>query len=433
MTPALLRRLSFGYLAIMISCCGASNSWIREEGDVPAYTLPDPLVSEDGSVIKDAVAWTLRRRPELLERFAREVYGRTPGGRPSDMRWEVSIERGALGGRAVRKQITVWLSGDRGGPQMHVLLYQPMRTPPSGQRWPVFLGLNFLGNASVADDPKIELLDTWVRNSAEHGIVNNRATERTRGVQASRWAVETLIERGYATATVHCGELCPDHADGLPAGAAGRIFGTRPEAERAGDEWGALGMWAWGLSRAMDYLEADPELDASRVVVHGHSRLGKAALWAAAQDERFAAAISNNSGCGGAALSKRAFGETVGAINRSFPHWFARNFRRYNRNERELPIDQHQLLALVAPRPIHVGSAQNDLWADPRGEFLSVKGAESVYALFGKSGLGVAEMPAAERPVFGDALAYHLRSGDHDITAYDWARYLEFADRVLGR
>lgn len=402
-----------------------------DEAKVPAYTLPDPLVANDGTRVRDAAAWTAKRRGELLELFAREVYGRTPGGRPAKMHWAVTNEdRAALGGKAVRKEVTIWFTENKDGPKMHLLMYQPAGKAGVEARWPAFLGLNFYGNQSVHRDPGIGLSRAWMRTNANNKIVNNRATEGTRGVSTAAWDVEAVVARGYATATVYYGDLCEDQVEGMTKDVAA-MFATGGAEERKADAWGAIGIWAWGLSRALDYLESDRDIDAKRVAVHGHSRLGKAALWAGVQDERFALVISNNSGCGGAALSKRTFGETVGRINGAFPHWFAKSFRKYNENEAALPVDQHELIALIAPRPVHVASATEDTWADPRGEFLAAKHAEPVYALFGKKGLGVSEMPAAERPVLGDGIAYHLRTGKHAITPYDWAQYLDFADRVM--
>jgi hypothetical protein len=357
------------------------------------------------------------------------MYGRTPAGRPEKMHWAVtSADRSALGGKAVRKEVTVWFTERKDGPKMHVLIYQPAGAP--GTRWPAFLGLNYYGNQSVHTDPGITLSTAWMRTNPDYKIVDHRATEGTRGAHTSRWNVETVIARGYATATIYYGDLCEDRVEGLTRDAGG-LFGTRAVNDRRPDEWGAIGIWAWGLSRALDYLASDPEIDGAKIAVHGHSRLGKAALWAGAQDERFAYVISNNSGCGGGALSRRRYGERVVRINDSFPHWFSRQFRIYNEREDALPIDQHELIALIAPRAVHVASAQDDKWADPRGEFLAAKSAGPVYALFGKKGLGVADMPAVNRPVLGDHIAYHMRTGKHDITAYDWARYLDFADRVL--
>ena len=269
-----------------------------------------------------------------------------------------------------------------------------------------------------------------MRTNDNLNIVNNRATEGTRGAHSSLWNVETVVARGYATATVYYGDLSEDRREGLTKD-VGALFNTNATEARRPDEWGAIGIWAWGLSRALDVLAEDPEIDARRVAVHGHSRLGKAALWAGAQDERFGMVISNNSGCGGAALSMRDYGETVDAINTSFPFWFAKAFRAYNGRESALPVDQHELLALVAPRPLHVASAEDDRWADPRGEFLALKHAEPVYALFGRQGLGVAGWPPVNQPVLGDAQAYHYRTGPHSITPYDWAQYLDFADRML--
>lgn len=404
-----------------------------DEKAVLPYTLPDPLVLADGREVRDADTWRTQRRPELLELFSREVYGRTPAGRPDQLQWEVtSVDRAALGGRATRKEVTIWFTANKAGPRMHLLLYQPTDTAGRRGPWPAFLGLNYFGNQCVHPDPNITLSRAWMRDSAPHGIVDHRATEATRGAHASRWDVETVVARGYATATVYYGDLCEDRPEGLAKDVA-TLFGPAGVEARAPDAWGAIGIWAWGLSRAMDYLASDPDIDARRVAVHGHSRLGKAALWAGAQDERFALVISNNSGCGGAALSKRNFGETVERINRSFPFWFARNFRAYNGREDALPVDQHELIALIAPRAVHVGSAQDDLWADPRGEFLAAQQAGAVYALFGRKGLGVSAMPSVNQPLLGDGLAYHLRTGGHDITAYDWAQYLDFADKVMKR
>ena len=401
-----------------------------DEAKVRPYTLPGLLVLSNGSRVRDAKTWKVQRRPELLELFAREVYGRTPGGRPRGMHWAVTSEdRAALGGKAVRKEVTVWFTEKKDGPKMHVLIYQPPGRP-GARRWPAFLGLNFYGNQEVHSDPGITVSTSWMRPNAEYKIVSNRATEGTRGVRASRWAIEDVIARGYATVTVYYGDLCEDHVDGMQRDVAA-MFNTGTTEARAPDAWGAIGIWAWGLSRALDYLESDREIDAKRVAVHGHSRLGKAALWAGAQDERFAFVISNNSGAGGAALGMRDYGETAARINAGFPHWFALNFRKYNGREETLPVDQHELIALTAPRPVHVASAEEDRWADPHGEFLAAKHAEPVYALFGKKGLGVAKWPAVNQPALGDGLAYHMRTGKHDVTDYDWARYLDFADKVM--
>ena len=423
----MLRGLALTVLTTLAAHAAAPPNY--DESKVGSLPLPDPLRCEDGTRVRDAATWRAKRRPELLEIFSREVHGRTPAGRPKDMHWKVtSIDRQALGGKATRKEVTVWFTAGEAGPKMAILIYQPNG---NGAPWPAFLGLNYFGNQCVHPDPKITASDLWMRAGAPH-IVNNRATEATRGAHASRWQIETVVSRGYATATIYYGDLCFDRDDGMES-SVGALFKTGSVNQRAPDAWGSIGIWAWGLSRALDCLESDRELDAKRIAVHGHSRLGKTALWAGAQDERFALVISNDSGAGGAALAKRIYGETVAITNsRHSTPWFSLNYRKYNDDEAALPVDQHELLALIAPRPLYVASAIEDRTADPKGEFLAAKHAGPVYALFGKHGVGVDDLPPVDQPV-GETVRYHVRTGVHDQTAYDWAQYLDFADRHLRR
>lgn len=431
-----------------------------DEDQVPRYELPEILRLEDGTEVTDVNQWQTKRRPELLNLFASQVYGRAPE-LPNTCR-PVFYEEGtkALDGLAIRRQLHIPFTHRPDGPGMNMLLYLPI---DAVRPVPLFLGLNFCGNHSIAYDPDIRLPTTWMREG--EGVIDHRATEAGRGVMSSRWPVATILNRGYGLATIYYGDIDPDFDDGFQNGVHPHFYSEGQQRPRS-DEWGAIAAWAWGLRRAMDYLEIDSDVDSKRVAVMGHSRLGKAALWAGAQDERFAMVISNESGCGGAALSRRRFGETVAHINRQFPHWFCENFKAYNHREDDLPVDQHQLLALMAPRPLYVASAQEDLWADPKGEFLALWKASSAYRLFGleslplyaispvdeitdvvetrsphESSLGglsshglssdrkppAPQMPPLHEPFVGTC-GYHIREGKHGVKLYDWQRFLDFAD-----
>jgi len=370
--------------------------------------------------------WEEQRRDELLQLFRDHVYGSPPGDKVNLSSRIVSMNRGALGGSAIMKQVELTLEHEGHSRQLNLLLFLPAE---SEGPVPLFVGLNFYGNQTISDDHDILLAEGWTGNNEALGIDGNRATEASRGVRSSRWPVEMILSRGYGLATLYAGDIDPDMDDGFRNGV--HALFPEYEQERGPGSWGTLAAWAWGLSRVMDYLEQDPEVDASRVAVIGHSRMGKAALWAGASDPRFALVVSNNSGCGGAALSRREFGERVHQINEQFPHWFASRFHTYNHNEEALPVDQHMLMALVAPRPLYVASAAEDEWADPYGEYLSLYEGSPVYALYGNQPMRSDRLPKVDEPLRDGLLAYHIRSGGHDLTRYDWEQYLDFADRWL--
>lgn len=396
-----------------------------DESKVPVYTLPDVLKCADGTVVQNARDWRQKRRPELLKLFETEVYGRAPQ-RPAGLSFEtLSVVTNALGGKATRKEIAIHFTKDKSGPGMVLLLYVPNQTKTAV---PAFLGLSFGGNHAVTTEPDVRLSESWMAERKGGCVTNNRATEACRGTEATRWPIEKIINRGYALATAYYGDIEPDFEAGWKQGVRGVLSAAGQTNSLARDDWGAISAWAWGLSRGLDYLLTERFIDGRHVAVIGHSRLGKTALWAGARDERFALVVSNDSGEGGAALARRRIGERTENLNRSFPHWFCGNFKKYSGQEDLLPVDQHELIALIAPRPVYIASATEDQWADPKGEFLAAKAAEPVYELLKVPGLGVSAQPAPDQSV-GNRIGYHLRTGKHDITEFDWEQYLNFADR----
>jgi len=395
-----------------------------DESKVPEFEVPDPLKTFKGRKVKNSKKWLKKRRPELLDYFTKNVYGEVPGELNISSFEVVEESPNALEGRAKRKQVELTFVKDGKELSLTILMY----LPKSVKQVPIFTGYNFYGNHTITNDVNVIISEAWSRNNESFGIVHNQLTEQSRGVRNNRWAIDKIVEAGYGLAVIYYGEIDPDKddmTDGIHP-----FFYTDGQQQPASFEWGAISAWAWGLSRALDYFEKDVDVDENRVIVFGHSRLGKTSLWAGAQDQRFAGVISNNSGCGGAALSKRRFGETVWRITTSFPHWFCKNFEGYAKNEEALPVDQHELIALIVPRPVYVASAEEDQWADPKGEFLSALYATPVYNLFGKKGIEQTEMPEVNQPI-QNTVAYHIRTGKHDVTDYDWEQYIKWADNFI--
>ncbi|MBT2159653.1 acetylxylan esterase [Zobellia sp. KMM 6746] len=403
----------------MTSALAAQPEANYDETKVPKFLVPDPLTSFGGDAITDSKQWEENRKLEIYQFFEKQIYGKVPDLLDEYSFKVIEQDNNALGGKAQRKQIAVGLKKNNRSLNFNILLY----LPTGNENAPVFLGYNFYGNHTVTNDPNVIITEAWSGNNEDFKISNNKATEASRGVRMNRWAIDKMLDKGYGVATVYYGEIDPDKndfSDGLHS-----LFYEEGQTKPKTNEWGSIAAWAYGLSRAMDYLENDTNI--SSVIVFGHSRLGKAALWAGATDPRFAGVISNDSGCGGAALSKRKFGETIGQINTSFPHWFSESFKKYSNKEEMLPVDQHELLALIAPRPLYVASAVEDEWADPKGEFLSAQYATKVYELYDKKGISSTDVQEVNHPI-KQTLAYHMRSGKHDVTDYDWDQYIAWAE-----
>jgi hypothetical protein len=425
-----LRRLTPGLClaaCLLTAWPGSATEPHADEAAVRLSSLPDVLAGPDGKPAATAEAWRTVSRPHQLELLEKFVYGRRLPSVPVTVVGDVERAAVTLAGdvRATRLQARLRL-GEAADPHVvEVLLY----LPEGARSVPVFLGLNFTGNQSLHPDPGIWLPKTWMPDAPAAGLVEHRATAASRGRSGQQFPAEQMLARGYGLATAYCGDIFPNRPDGRAASVL-ESLGRPMGADLPADEPGAIAAWAWGLSRILDWLVTLPEVDGRKVAVYGHSLLGKVALWAGAGDERFALVISNDSGCGGAALSRRNTGETVAAISKRFPHWFCPAFATFADREAELPTDQHALLAMTAPRPLYVASAIEDKWADPRGEFLSAVAAGPAWQLFGLTGLGTADWPPVDTPV-GRTVGYHVRRGRHDLLEYDWQRFADFADRTL--
>ena len=390
-----LKRFALLFFAILIKA-QAQNGVVAnyDESKVPPYTLPDVLKTTANRTVRDKETWEKVRRPEIIKLFEENVYGQLP---KSYERLTYSIKNehgGAMAGKATLKEVVIEVVENNKPLTINLVLFVP--TKQQGPV-PVFL------------------------------LINNRGkenTDPTRSHKSDFWPAEMVIDSGYAIAAFHVSDLAPDDSVRYVNG----VLGLYPQQLTANDGMRAIGAWAWGASRVLDYFEKDAAIDAKKVALVGHSRGGKASLWAAAEDQRFALCITNCSGNTGAALSRRRFGETISRINTTFPHWFAKNYKKFNDNEDSLPVDQHMLLATIAPRPLYATNATKDLWADPKGTFLSLKQAEKVYALYGIESNLPANPPATNQPVIASPLGYHIREGEHNLTAYDWNNFIKFAN-----
>jgi hypothetical protein len=377
-----------------------------DESLVGTYTLPDPLTFPDGKKVRNARDWYQKRRPQILELFEENMHGHSPA-RPAAMKFEV-FEKGApaFDGKATRRQVTIYFTGDKNGPKADLLLYLPAAAKG---RVPVLLNLSFSPNSNTVDDPGVKPGEMWNRDHQRVPAPQGRGIGRVTRLR-------DFLDNGFGFATIYYGDIEPDFAGGAQYG----IRGAFPQ-----NDWGAIGAWAWGLSRAMDYLETDPGVDAKRVAILGISRLGKTVLWAGAQDTRFAMVIASCSGEGGAALSRRNYGETVKNLNVNFGYQFAQNYQKFGDNVNALPVDANMLLSLIAPRPLLLQTGDKDNWSDPRGEFLAAVAAGPVWRLLGKDDLGTTEMPAPGVPILRTP-GYEMHAGGHGTVPSDWDVFLKF-------
>ena len=382
-----------------------------DESKVGTYVLPDALTTLNGQKVVNKEQWEEVRRQEIIKLFEDNEYGIMPDATIKSSYRIVEESDNALGGKAIRRQVEITFSNNGQTRQMLVLLYMPKDV----KKCPVFVSPNFQGNATTTTDPY---------------VIESQFSTNERANQTSRWSYDHIINSGYAVATFHYFDVYPDK-DNDVIESIYPLFGINSNDDLQENSGKAIAAWAWGCSRVQDYLLTLDNIDKERTIVMGHSRIGKAALWCGALDQRFAMVISNDTGCSGAALSRRNYGETVLSINNSFPWWFCNKYQSYSQDVSLLPMDQHELIALIAPRAVYVASAQEDQWADPRGEFLSLQEASKVYALYGLDTLLGYSFPAVNEHLWKGNCGYHIRTGIHDVTDFDWESYIGFANEKL--
>lgn len=389
-----------------------------DEAKVGTYTLTNPLVLNNGEPVRSAKTWFKERRPQILKIFETQQFGRAPG-RPADEWFEIT-DKGtpALGGQALRKQITIHLLKDPAAPVIHLLLY----TPAAAKKpVPVFFSISFTAVSSAVDDPGITPETIWSPKTNTRIPVPAAMSRFFRPTN-----ILPLLNAGFGYATYYYGDVDPDYAAGFSHGI--RAWRLKPgQSVRGPEDWGSIAAWAWGMSRVEDYLETDPSVDANRVAIHGVSRLGKTVLWAGASDPRFAAVIASCSGEGGADLSHRNYGETIALLTAPtrFPYQFAVNYAKWAGFPDRAPMDANMLIALIAPRPLLLQTGSTDYWSDPKGEFLAEVAAGPVYRLLGKDPLDTTVWPAAKQPILHD-LSYYMHEGGHGMVPSDWNIYLDF-------
>lgn len=388
-----------------------------DESLVGEYTLPDPLVLKNGKKIKSAAAWQKRGRPQLLKLIEETQFGKVPE-RPAGMWFKVFEKAGqAFGGRAIRRQVTIYFTPDTNNYKIDLLLYLPANRPAPV---PVWLNISFSANSSLLPDPAIK-----------PGMIWREGKKIPAPPPASiPTHIEKILDAGMAFATLYYGDIEPDFKTGIQHGIRG-LYLKPGEEQPHKDGWGAIAAWSWGLSRVMDYLETDADIDAKKVTLNGASRLGKTVLWTGARDTRFAAVIASISGEGGAAISRRNYGETIAHITDTsrYHYQFAAIYHSYGKRVSELPFDAHSLVALMAPRPLLLQTGDSDYWSDPKGEFLAALAAAPVYELFGKKGPRVKEWPAAGDQSCLEVLGYYMHHGGHTILPDDYSVFLSFIEK----